>query len=947
MSERIAISHDDQEKLSAQGCYIERSSATEEQIAEACKTDLKGLKAKLATYWVSTELLASLKAEVQPGVQPVAEPVTVWAKSDRAWSADSWNTGWDAAKKAKEGDDLTGPLPIAPTTAFNVMRLVQLWYFPKDYGALWWEKPNIFHKGVQMFYVVPGKIGEAIRTKANTAYQKKFDRDAAYKDFMLDLTKQMNSELSEWYKQNKLSQKVNIDTARQSLVDIQTAFRGGKSAEAFAHFDTLTEKMGMRVNGMWHTPAADLWALRAEQDGKTGTTEARVQKTKDIKTARDGQLQWRKDDLKVKKDAVTTIFAQEAIGHNSLDTRFQAEGVKGAEIWEEIKRLELEKRTLENHTWALTNEPQNIRDAIGGRDFRAIETSRNTIWYAHATTADVFLPAWSELATKQGNISLAKTEIENYDRPKWLIKQAETQLESSRTNLTVLQTEETKINGQLADTRTADTAKPALEARLKQLVWDKAIAPATVWLIEQARTEYETKKTTLDTVQSDAHDKRIALSILENEKRWLITQSEQNKVAFDWFTGRNTRITQLSEKIRAYTALKPLVEARNVSARKLSLTEKSIAKSAESIAKREQKAVEAHDKASPIHEALDKLQDPTISRSKALEMNEKLNELLAKKNPEALRIQALLQWTLTQRNQAIRELQIILDTNAKWVEFFKSSLENIEWKIKSLHTEASRIMTEFDRQAGTGDAEALRKKATLEIGKINTEIERLNNDARAKYWAATTLLTPVQVDSLHKASPLAGFFWALNSWVQVAEKVGSSHAWGKAMRWVYGTLTLVGLGQIGVTTANAGLRQWAIDAADMAIGFVPVVWGAYDILVGLWQAAKGSELTSDRKVERLDALKRIWFGMLWLVPIAGQAVKAWVKWEKIVEVARKVAVVERAAEVTGKVMVLNEAKNLWVALYDATGSIASERWGVQKTAESLYLGRQLPINANK
>ena len=42
-------------------------------------------------------------------------------------------------------------------------------------------------------------------------------------------------------------------------------------------------------------------------------------------------------------------------------------------------------------------------------------------------------------------------------------------------------------------------------------------------------------------------------------------------------------------------------------------------------------------------------------------------------------------------------------------------------------------MTEFDRQAGTGDAEALRKKATLEIGKINTEIERLNSDARARY----------------------------------------------------------------------------------------------------------------------------------------------------------------------------------------------------------------------
>ena len=57
-------------------------------------------------------------------------------------------------------------------------------------------------------------------------------------------------------------------------------------------------------------------------------------------------------------------------------------------------------------------------------------------------------------------------------------------------------------------------------------------------------------------------------------------------------------------------------------------------------------------------------------------------------------------------------------------------------------------MTEYDKQAGTGDVEALRKKTEVEIGKINSEIERYNNDARAKYGVAAATLTPLQLDSL-------------------------------------------------------------------------------------------------------------------------------------------------------------------------------------------------------
>lgn len=144
---------------------------------------------------------------------------------------------------------------------------------------------------MQAFYVLPGQWGEYLRTKANTKFQKKFDRDAAYKDFMLDLTKQMNAELNDWFKQNKLSNKANIDEARQSLESMKMSFIAGNNKEAMTHFDSLAEKMGMRVNGKWHEKSSvDLAATRAEQDAKTALAEKRVDLRKQLKSRKVSEL---------------------------------------------------------------------------------------------------------------------------------------------------------------------------------------------------------------------------------------------------------------------------------------------------------------------------------------------------------------------------------------------------------------------------------------------------------------------------------------------------------------------------------------------------------------------------------------------------------------------------------------------------------------------------------
>lgn len=933
MSETIKLDSSDKEILRKNGCFLEDSEPTQEEIALACETDLSNLRAKLQTFWVSAGLLATLKGEVAAATPAAAWAGISWQKWD-AWggwdSKGEWSVVVKAAKKPKEDVE---DLPLAPTTAFNVLRLVQLWYFPKDFAPLWWDKPNIFHKWLQAFYVLPGQLWEWTRTKAHTAFQKKYDRDAAYKDFMLDLTKQMDSELKWWFEKNKMTNGATISEAKTSLENMRSAFATWSDKEAFAHFDTLTERMWMRVDGRWHErPQADRDALRTAEDTKTSSAEKRVALRTTIKERREWRLAADEASVKDKKAIIDQLYAREQA--HTPDARFNAEGVKIADIDMEVSKLQLEKTTLENHTGALATESQALKDAIAGRRFADIEAARTRIGYAHG---DTFLPVWSELTLKQWEIDSKTTVIGFLEKPNGTIELAEAEIKKQSWKVTTFQAEEARLSGQIADSRTLDASKPAIQAKLEQL-------QGSTGLIEQARMAESVATTQRDTAREDAYKHKIELQELNTQKKSLLTQSEQAKIAFDWFSKRQSRITHIDNQVRVYTELKPLIREREGATNKLAGTKKTLDGSAEAIAKREQKVRTAHADASPMHQALDRFNEPWISQSRKLELNEELNKLLAKKNPEALRIEAKLKWTPTERAQALRDMQNLLDARGKWVEFFKTSLDSVETRIKVLQTEAGRIMTEYDKQAGTGDVEALRKKTEVEIGKINSEIERYNSDARAKYGAAAATLTPLQLDSLHAQSKLWGFFDAMNTGTSKLESIGSTKAGGKAMRGVYGALTLAGLGQIGVTTANSGLKQWAIDAADMGIGFIPVVWGAYDILVGAGQWIKWKELTSERAVSWTDALKRMGFWVLWLIPIAGQIFKAAAKWEKLVEVARKVAVVERTAQITWKVLILNEAKNLWVALYDATGSVVSERGGIQKTVESVYTGTRFPVN---
>ncbi len=938
MSEKIALSHEDQEKLVDLGCRFERSSVTRDQILSSCGKSLDTLIAELQAKQASAWLLASLKAEVKPAT----------------WASGTWDTPVgdekkdadkakppEAPKKPKEDIE---DLPLAPTTAFNVMRLVQLGYFPKDYAPIFGEKPWWPHKILQGFYVIPGKWGESIRASANTAFQKKFDRDAAYKGFMLDLVKQMDSELKSWISQNDHAKTAEAKTILETM---RADFTAGNTKEWLAKFDTLTEKLGMRLSPDWTRAAvAERDLIRDGENAKTTQAQERLDLRNRIKTDRIGQKSARETSHKNAQDAVTNL--KNTNPHSGIEERFYADTITTKDIDTEKARLEAEKLKLADHTWALRSESQSLKYAIAGRAIADITADRNRVGYE--IKPDTYW-VWSELEKKQNEIVSKKSEIEWYNKPGGQIESAQSDLDKADLRAKTLQTDLATKNSQLTTLQISlasatKTAKPGINAQINALQTEIGTLNGN---ITTAESDVAAKKTALSTKRWDLYSKEQELTKLEWEKKSLVTQSEQNKFAFDWYTTRTDRMAHIDTQIALLDRLKPLTETRNTAAQKLKRTEQSISKSDAAITKREQALRDAHAKSTPILDALDKVVSPTASAAEKKVASDHLNDLLAQKDLRAVDIETLLKWNEAQKREWMKQLTELIDGKVALIskEWVRLQMNAIADKIKAHQVEAARIIAEYDAKAPTWDVEQLKKQLEADIGKINADIEKLNKEARTTYGAASDVLNKLDMESIKK-TPLWWFLWGLNTWVSKIESLEATKVWSGAMRGIYGAMTLAWLGQIGVTTAKSGWKQGALDATDMGIGFIPVAWWVYDLSVWLMQFVKWSELVSfedkAREVSKTDALKRMGFWVLGLIPIAGQALKAAAKWEKILEVTRKVAVAERTAQVTGKLLLLNEAKNLGVWLYDASMSTVSVKGGILETWKTLLNNQTLPVN---
>ena len=564
MSERIAISHDDQEKLSAQGCYIERSSATEEQIAEACKTDLKGLKAKLATYWVSTELLASLKAEVKPIVQPVTEPVTVWVKSDRAWSADSWNTGWDAAKKQlpkESGEGITDPLPIAPITTFNIIRLIQLGYIPL-------EKPSGKIGQVKWAFYWPnavtqwgnGKVnGWALdwaNSKGGGAYRAMLEADISKVNDELKAY-QKNTATTfgfkvELEKQLGLLESLKAEKDPKRIIEIANEYVTSRSRSHFSHGAVGYDMPIVRKT------AAQLDIEVARAESKTQAREDRIKADeKDLKAL---TSKWEKDS-----DGKVRMTKEEVEKQNKKRVE-KVTSMSNHKIWGIEKQLATKRAEQAKFQSELDAAKANIQ-----RLNTELATAR--LNYSNRTATEIN----SDLALER-----AKPKVN------------EATIKGLQAELRVIN-EVARIKWELAKLGSLDgRGNPIQAAAGTSVVHDTSTdLEKTKWEVTKLEWDVETAKKNKEKLLKEAsikgqdnlenHAKEITLKE-KHIRQWkeilVKRQDAETRIA-----ETNTRIKDIesklaagpviSERLKLETDLRELYEARNVAAQKLETALKS------------------------------------------------------------------------------------------------------------------------------------------------------------------------------------------------------------------------------------------------------------------------------------------------------------------------------------------------------------------------------------
>ncbi|EKE26888.1 MAG: hypothetical protein ACD_4C00131G0002 [uncultured bacterium (gcode 4)] len=162
-----------------------------------------------------------------------------------------------SSDKPKEAEKIDiSELPFAPTTAFNVMRLIQLWFFPADYSQSvkwnwkdlkWWNK---IRKADQAVYVYAWKLWRASEQFSDNFWFS-VSGNEKYGRAMRDVLDGMKKELDAWHKQNHgLSER--YQSASDAIDRMNTSFAAKDYDWMIKHFETATTKLWMNRDWRWH-----------------------------------------------------------------------------------------------------------------------------------------------------------------------------------------------------------------------------------------------------------------------------------------------------------------------------------------------------------------------------------------------------------------------------------------------------------------------------------------------------------------------------------------------------------------------------------------------------------------------------------------------------------------------------------------------------------------------
>ncbi len=222
----------------------------------------------------------------------------------------------------------------------------------------------------------------------------------------------------------------------------------------------------------------------------------------------------------------------------------------------------------------------------------------------------------------------------------------------------------------------------------------------------------------------------------------------------------------------------------------------------------------------------------------------------------------------------------------------KADAQKLKWYVDEIHDKIEQInklaqdkVTALSNDPKIHSAEEFHTEANKILHEANDLVEKYNKWVMKKYGDTTKQLTPLAKADLDKMliqSTKAEKLMAANGWMD-----------GKIMdtrvaKWAFGGMMLFALGQSGIQIGKwimnkdtAAVQEGAVNLTDTAIGFIPVAWGAYDIITSAgfavkWLATWHGKATdwNGKEMSWGELGTRVWFGVLGLIPYVGTVAKA-------------------------------------------------------------------------
>ena len=866
MSEKIAISTEDQEKLAREGCHFERSTATKEQIAIACKTDLKDLSAKLATIGVSDALLTRLKADVQ----------TEWGSG--TWDTPVDGAKWDGKKVEKKVEPNTPPplaqndpklkwnpdtLTAPPQSFRDIMYAIKWGFLPVTIA-----EPKYFKDGklgsiqrwVQWIYVWPSRAAAWLQATLRSI------GDGNYKSLIAEEMRTLSEWLEELKKKWATARKTGIETSITELGHVKTQLDLGTpdgDKQALKHFDEYMKHTGIvKVHGLDHTSA---WTEAARLRTELSAIDTAILTERQKIEARDKAL-------KVFIEWSTAITPA-------------AHGVPAIPIT--IPRAELDR----TYTEAIEDIKQWRKSTALSASFSVPQIAWVDVSMSEMTAHhDQLITDAKKIA---GAIPIAAV---------WWMPA-----------ISISDITEAKINAQIARLErdpAFTTGAPRVET-VPGAPW----SPATT-ISHPASPEYTGTKAQI-----------AALETHRSTIEWQGTGAENAKrTALKVYTDEITRLEKAKwVDIRARDTLKATLEREKVAAenekvkKTTEYTDKQV-KYTERLAKLD--AIARVTGTTPADIAKRTALSADYDRVAAL------TETIGHATWGADATRRATVWDAsknrTEKNAAIDSRIWELRHGKEKVYDARGSAERMtsyEGKIAALQSQAADLARDIDAGAKKSwDAETYKRQLFEEVGRINGEVEKLNKLGQTEVtgWEK---LPQVELDKLLAGSKLGNHIYGVShGLIKLDEKMLNQKYMTGTMRGMYGIVGLAGIGALGMQ-ATQDIKSTAWDVADVAWGFVP----GYDLYMAL---VRGKDL-NNRSIEWKDFWARVGFGTLALVPWVGAlartagiaAVKAAGKADKAIDVVSTVRAVEQSTQVVGKI---GTAGYLGYTIYDISKQVITE-----------------------